>query len=38
MKKIQILWLSMYAPISTDSSGGGHTFNYYFNQLIIDLN
>ena len=36
MKKIQILWLSMYAPISTDSSGGGHTFNYYFNQFRFD--
>lgn len=36
MRKTKILWLSMYAPISTDSSGGGHTFNYYFTQFLND--
>lgn len=36
MNMIKILWLSMYAPISIDSSGGGHTFYYYFHQFLND--
>ena len=34
--RTKILWLSMFAPISKATSGGGQTFNYYFKQFIQD--
>lgn len=34
--KVKLLWMSMFAPISTASSGGSQTFNYYFKQFMQD--
>ncbi|WP_301958997.1 glycosyltransferase [Clostridium fessum] len=36
IKKTKVLWISMFAPISTASSGGSQTFNYYFKQFLQD--
>lgn len=36
MKRVKLLWISRYVPISTAASGGSQTFNFYFKQFMQD--
>lgn len=36
MNKIEILWISRYAPVKSDCSAGGNTFRTYYNSFLND--
>ena len=35
-KKIVIVWISRFAPVSIDPSAGSKTFDYYFHNIVKD--